>query len=201
MTSVSSSGGMIIQHFDFGVHCQGQDIYTGTTYFGFFTESALKNQVGITTAELFTGESTRPSFVIPEITAPEYRMVDTVDVLGDDFIEGHIDVDKSAWFFQAHFHEDPVWPGSLGLEAFLQLLKVFATERFNLDDSARFMTCPLGHQHHWTYRGQVLPTDERVTVQAKIKEVRDHTIVADGFLVVDGRVIYQMNAFALAVQP
>ena len=27
------------------------------------------------------------------------------------------------------------------------------------------MTFPLGHQHQWTYRGQVLPTDARVTVQ------------------------------------
>ena len=35
-------------------------------------------------------------------------------------IVGSIQVDPNAWFFKAHFLQDPVWPGSLGLEAFLQ---------------------------------------------------------------------------------
>jgi 3-hydroxymyristoyl/3-hydroxydecanoyl-(acyl carrier protein) dehydratase len=35
---------------------------------------------------------------------------------------GRIAVDPSFWFFKAHFFQDPVWPGSLGLESFLQLV-------------------------------------------------------------------------------
>ena len=46
------------------------------------------------------------------------------------FVAGSTTVDPGAWFFQAHFHQDPVWPGSLGLESFLQLLKVVAVERW-----------------------------------------------------------------------
>ena len=42
---------------------------------------------------------------------------------------GAIAVDPGAWFFQAHFYQDPVWPGSLGLESFLQLLKFVAFHR------------------------------------------------------------------------
>ena len=34
----------------------------------------------------------------------------------------------TSWFFQAHFYQDPVWPGSLGLESFLQLLKYVGVE-------------------------------------------------------------------------
>ncbi len=45
---------------------------------------------------------------------------------GLGFIRGTTDVNADAWFFKAHFFEDPVWPGSLGLESFLQLLKVVA---------------------------------------------------------------------------
>ncbi len=60
-------------------------------------------------------------------------MVDRIDAYVSDggphglgFVAGSKRVDPSAWFFQAHFQGDPVWPGSLGLESFLQLLKVVA---------------------------------------------------------------------------
>ena len=56
-----------------------------------------------------------------------------------------------------------------------------------------------GQEHSWVYRGQILPGDEKVTVQASITEVDDETrcLKADGFLSVDGRIIYQMGDFAL----
>ena len=49
------------------------------------------------------------------------------------------------------------------------------------------------------YRGQVLPGDRRVTVQAVVTAVddRQRRLQADGFLAVDGRIIYQMNDFTL----
>ena len=43
---------------------------------------------------------------------------------------GTIAVDPEFWFFKAHFYQDPVWPGSLGLESFLQLLKYAAWQRW-----------------------------------------------------------------------
>jgi len=53
-------------------------------------------------------------------------MIDDVECLLSDggphnlgFIRGITHVDPNAWFFKAHFFQDPVWPGSLGLEAFL----------------------------------------------------------------------------------
>lgn len=57
----------------------------------------------------------------------------------------------------------------------------------------------MGDLHRWTYRGQILPTDRLVTVRAVVTEVDDvrRWIKADGFLDVDGRVIYQMNDFTL----
>ena len=53
--------------------------------------------------------------------------------------------------------------------------------------------------HAWVYRGQVLPTDSTVTVVLEVTDA-DPTarrLTADGFLVVDGRVIYQMTGFTL----
>ena len=53
--------------------------------------------------------------------------------------------------------------------------------------------------HSWTYRGQVLPTDREVTVLLEVTKADDanRQLTANGFLTVDGRVIYQMTDFTL----
>jgi ABC-type tungstate transport system permease subunit len=84
----------------------------------------------------------------------------------------------------------------------MQLLKVVAQQRWGEGNSGGeydFQCMALGQQHSWLYRGQILPSDERVTVQAVITHINDEEkqLVADGFLSVDGRIIYQMNDFAL----
>jgi 3-hydroxymyristoyl/3-hydroxydecanoyl-(acyl carrier protein) dehydratase len=138
------------------------------------------------------------------------RMVDRIDSLILDggpknlgFVTGSIEVDPSMWFFAAHFHQDPVWPGSLGLEAMLQLLKVVAVSRWDLGPDAVFATMPIGHRHRWIYRGQVIPTNTLVEVQATVTSVDDErqTLIADGFLCVDGLTIYEMRDFALSARP
>jgi hypothetical protein len=85
------------------------------------------------------------------------------------------------------------------LESFQQLLKVVAAKRWGVGAGARFESIGLGDPHRWTYRGQILPTDDLVTVRAVVTAVDDarRWIKADGFLDVDGRVIYQMNDFTL----
>ena len=57
----------------------------------------------------------------------------------------------------------------------------------------------LGRPHAWTYRGQVLPTDREVTVLLEVTAADDaaRRLTANGFLTVDGRVIYQMTDFTL----
>jgi hypothetical protein len=62
----------------------------------------------------------------------------------------------------------------------------------------------LGRKHTWQYRGQVIPTNTQVRVQAVITKVEDGptpVITADGQLAVDGRVIYAMKDFALRLVP
>ena len=127
---------------------------------------------------------------------------------GLGLVVGRIAVDPSAWFFEAHFVQDPVWPGSLGLESFLQLLKYVAWKRWGgtgipacvQTAQAGMPVLPKsGSAHSWVYRGQVLPTDREVTVILEVTEADDsaHRLKANGFLTVDGRVIYQMIDFTL----
>jgi len=188
-------------------------IYEGTTYFGFFAKAALENQVGMLQAKVpYLNKqqlvSSKPD-ILPHdapFPAPMMRMIDRIDgyvpnggskKLG--LIQGRIKVDPGFWFFQAHFYQDPVWPGSLGVESFLQLLKYVAWKRWNSAPAGGWQTVALNAPHSWTYRGQVLPTDTEVTVVLEVTAANDSAkaLTADGFLVVDGRIIYQMQGFTL----
>jgi PfaB family protein len=65
LTKVAEAGAMIIEHFDFKV-LQGQhDVYTGNTYFGYFTREALAEQAGIRgAAEKAYSPNEHPTFNI-----------------------------------------------------------------------------------------------------------------------------------------
>ena len=218
ITNVSQSGGMIIQNYELEVRCDAGVIYKGDTYFGFFSKQSLADQVGIRDVTPYEPDNASyargTSFPYPN-TAPYpndmMRMVSDVSLFdpqggpdGLGFIRGSTMVDPEAWFFKAHFYEDPVWPGSLGLESLIQLLKVVAIKQWGLDenlDQCGFEVMALNETHHWIYRGQIIPKDEKVTVQAVITEIdQDRKLIrADGFLTVDGRIIYQMKDFALRI--
>jgi 3-hydroxymyristoyl/3-hydroxydecanoyl-(acyl carrier protein) dehydratase len=115
------------------------------------------------------------------------------------------DVDPADWFFQAHFYQDPVQPGSLGLEAMLQLLQVFMRERGRSAGIAhpRFEPFGPGEAVTWRYRGQVLPTHRRVTVEVEVTETgsdaRGWFARADGWLWVDGTRIYEARNLAMRI--
>ena len=47
VTKISSTAGMILQHYEFAVHCRDGLVYDGNAEFGFFHPSALAQQVGI----------------------------------------------------------------------------------------------------------------------------------------------------------
>ena len=216
MTNVSSSGGMIIQHYNYTLtDVAGQILYQGSTYFGFFTKQALTNQVGLRDVTLYQPSSDEiasgTSFPYPqEVPFPDtqLRMVDHIDLFVADggpyglgFIRGTKTVKPEEWFFNAHFYQDPVWPGSLGLEAFLQLLKVVVVKRWGWQPGNQFETMVPDHPHQWTYRGQVIPTDQQVTIQAVITALDDSQrfVEAEGHLIVDERIIYHMQNFTIKV--
>ncbi len=215
LTEVSHSGGMIIERFDMRMTDDQGVVFEGDTYFGFFSAESLAEQNSMREAQRYEpteAEITQAvSFDYPtEAPHPDesFRMLANIDVLlreggphGLGFVRGSIHVDPEAWFFKAHFMQDPVWPGSLGCESFLQLLKAYATDRWHVDADAAWRTNGLGREHNWTYRGQVLPTDGKVEVEAVITEVDDDArrVIASGYLAVDGRTIYRMGDFSVEI--
>ncbi|WP_282754861.1 beta-ketoacyl synthase N-terminal-like domain-containing protein [Desulfuromonas thiophila] len=215
LTRVSSSGGMIIQGYDFCVHDQQGPVYQGETLFGFFTAAALANQVGLRTAQpcLVSAKEQASGAPFDYPSQPPFpdqqlRMLDRIELFcpaggpaGAGWIRGSKQVDPQEWFFAAHFYQDPVCPGSLGLESFLQLLRVIAAHHWGEEAAGNLQLTSAPHQ--WSYRGQIIPTNRQVRVEACI-EALDHQrqeLCASGLLSVDGKIIYQMQQFHCHCQP
>jgi acyl transferase domain-containing protein len=210
MTRASRSGGMIIQHFDFRVTHEQRSVYEGNTYFGFFTKASLAAQAGLQGVDIPRLPEAGPADAWTMAGRPGFPqgmilMLDEIVGLslsggphGLGWARGRKVVNPEEWFFKAHFFQDPVWPGSLGVEAFLQLLQALAMARWPLDIQA-FESCALGRPHQWIYRGQVIPANREVLVEAVVTEIDEkrRIIQADGFLSVDGLAIYQMKDFAV----
>jgi 3-hydroxymyristoyl/3-hydroxydecanoyl-(acyl carrier protein) dehydratase len=228
MTDVSKAGGMILQDFDMEVLTNGHVAYKGHTNFGFFTTQALSKQVGIRNSK-FSGytlsdpaakQAKAYSFKDEAPLTPDdkntdkntgmpskaLRMIDEIELLSLDaglYDKGYVKaikkVDPLEWFFDAHFYQDPVCPGSLGIESFLQMMRFFLVKKFNIDPSAYAPQMAMDQSHEWIYRGQIIPSNKKIEIHAHIKDVclekDDISITADGALTVDGICIYEMMDF------
>jgi len=231
MTRASEAGGLIVQSFDLWMGSGDKPLYEGQTTFGFFPPESLARQLGVRDAAQRTwtpegrGRVTRLADQHPltpedprtdpgrplDLPGRALLMLDQVEWIPDGgpkglgYLAGTRRVDPGEWFFKAHFYQDPVIPGSLGLESFLQLLKVAALEIWpECADTHRFECILTGEPHTWIYRGQVIPTNRMVTVEACLTERRDGpepVLKADGFLRVDGLPIYEMRDFGIRLVP
>ena len=163
-------------------------------------------------APLEPNDTTTVAHAAAAMPARAWRMIDEIDLYVPDggphglgYVRGIKHVNPDEWFFAAHFYQDPVWPGSLGLEALLQLLKVAALKHWpQYVNTHRFQPIAVGAPHKWAYRGQVLPTAQRVTAEVAITRIADNpepTIWGSGFLTVDGTTIYEMTDFSTRLVP
>ncbi len=222
LKSVSNAAGMIVESFE--VHCYVGDVevYTLDTVFGFFPRESLANQVGIVATDEERARLAEPSDVrydivgrdfgarAPALPGAKLMMIDRITglwptggVAGLGRVRAEKDVDPNEWFFKAHFYTDPVQPGSLGLEAMLQALMVFMADRRMGEGLARPRFEPIGISTRlkWKYRGQVVPRNKIVAVDLDIVEIqrdeRGVTVVANGYLWVDGLRIYGAEGMAM----
>ncbi|MCU7938436.1 MAG: hypothetical protein KZQ64_14095 [gamma proteobacterium symbiont of Bathyaustriella thionipta] len=127
---------------------------------------------------------------------------------GGKFGKGYVHslkvIDETDWFYPCHFYKDPVMPGSLGVEAMIQSLQVFALQQ----DLGKDLNNPrfglVEDEAKWTYRGQIIPDNEQMTLEVHIKEIRKVAgrvdIVADGNLWKDGLRIYSVENIGLSLQ-
>ncbi|MBO2450945.1 hypothetical protein J4573_27875 [Actinomadura barringtoniae] len=216
LMKATKAGGAIL--LDFAVECRDaadRPVLTADAAFGFFTPDALDRQQGLP-----TGPEDRARIATPgnRCVAPtlgsRLQMIDRITgywpdggAAGLGRLRAEKDVDPREWFFKSHFFEDPVQPGSLGIEAMIQLLRHSMLERGLADGvnscGERFEAVRTGHEITWTYRGQVLPTSGLVTIDLEVTELgADDSgpfAVADAWLWVDGVRVYEVRALGTRI--
>jgi len=233
LLSTTMAGGMIVQNFTFELLVDDQPFYVGKAVFGYFGADALANQLGIDNGKIthawFVDNKT-PSHQIERLDLtdkglalfhapadkPHYRLageqlnfVDTVSIVEGGgkaslaYIYGERTIDASDWFFRYHFHQDPVMPGSLGVEAIIELLQTYALkndlgQQFN---HPRFVA-PLTNVV-WKYRGQITPENKQMSLDVHITDIisTDHELrlVGDANLSKDGLRIYEVKDIVLSI--
>ena len=112
--------------------------------------------------------------------------------------EKRIQIDD--WYFAAHFHQDPVMPGSLGLQALEQILKA---EAGRIWPEVGAWVMREGLEHRWTYRGQVTPQASATQYALHLKSI-DHEhrrLAGEGWLACDGLPIYHVDDLCLRPWP
>lgn len=227
LTRYSRVGEMTIVFFR--VECDGAagPVYSFDTSFGFFSPGALANQVGLTATDADRARLREPSdthidlrdepedlfHTQPRLAGGRLRMLDEVTGLwptggeaGLGRIRGRQEIDPDAWYFKAHFYQDPVQAGSLGIEALVQLLRAFSRLSGLGSDIAhpRFEPVALNEALVWKYRGQVVPTNREVVTELEITAVETAAdgavkVAAKGSLWVDGLRIYEVENLALRI--
>lgn len=196
LTSVSASGGMIIVAFDVRCAVGAREVYTLKTVFGFFPRAALTTQAGLPRSDLHEALLRRVPNAARELDETSMlRMIDRVDGLWPEAIRACKRVDAGEWFFKAHFFQDPVQPGSLGVQAMLQALEQWL--RLTRGASAGAVAPLLGREHTWKYRGQVLPHHGDVVITLQVTEPGSDCAIADASLWVDGERIYEASGIGL----
>ena len=106
---------------------------------------------------------------------------------GKGQIRAELDIEKSNWFFDCHFKNDPVMPGCLGLDGFWQLIGFFLSW---IGGKGRGRA--LGVKE-LKFKGQVRPYHKKVTYIIDLKRVVKRPVFmawANAILQVDGRDIY-----------
>jgi acyl transferase domain-containing protein/3-hydroxymyristoyl/3-hydroxydecanoyl-(acyl carrier protein) dehydratase len=215
LTKASILGRMTIQHYEFKTTQNGQTVYEGVTHFGFFDPENLARQKGLKTEPSLAKALDRPPNLtsIPYPLGPawpqeKWRSIEELLLEAGDNrrIWAQSPVTPEAWFFQAHFPNDPVWPGSLGLEAFFQAAKYLAVKRYYPEDPLKYagsFTAPLvGRKHGWLYRGQIPPSAKLMSLGLLVTKSDPHNqiLTFNGLLNVDGLTVYQVDNFTVALR-
>lgn len=232
LLSTVMAGTNIIQSFSFELSTDGIPFYEGKAVFGYFKGDALKDQLGLDNGKVtqpwhvtkgisadhqvnLLDKQVR-HFNAP-ISQPHYRLaggqlnfIDTVEIVDNGGAEGlgylyaERTIDPSDWFFQFHFHQDPVMPGSLGVEAIIETMQTYAISK---DLGAGFNNPKFGQilsDIKWKYRGQINPLNKQMSMDVSITSIKDidgkKVITGNASLSKDGLRIYEVTDIAICIE-
>lgn len=100
---------------------------------------------------------------------------------GKGYAEAQMDISPNDPWFWCHFLGDPVMPGSLGLDAFLQLTGTWSFFSASIYGRARAL------DGNYAYNGQVFPFNKRIYYRMDVNKLlkKKRLLFFDGHLAVD----------------
>lgn len=157
--------------------------------------------------KLFKAPADKPNY---HLAGDQLLLLDQLKIVkdGGKYNKGYVHASKIVntydWFFTCHFYQDPVMPGSLGVEAILQAMQTFALQQNLGKDfkSPKFVQLD-NHKTNWKYRGQILLGVENMHCEVHFKTIEQRgdtlAIIGDAFLWNEGTRIYQITDLALGI--
>lgn len=219
LTSISEVGGLVIESFRNQSYVGDELVAEIDTCFGFFPQEALVNQKGLKVLpEDQTRLNTPDNFsedlsLLPahyfggtaRLPRGKWRFLDrltcwqpTGGKRGKGYLRGERDIRCSDWVFKAHFFQDPVQPGSIGVESLVQLLQAYLllTHRDKAFTQPVFEPIRIHEMTEWHYRGQVTPVRDLITLELEVTEEgqdeHGYYAEAEGYLWTGGLKIYHV---------
>jgi 3-hydroxymyristoyl/3-hydroxydecanoyl-(acyl carrier protein) dehydratase len=220
------SGKQIIQKFDFQLTTGSQVVFEGNSVFGFFPPEAMAAQLGrdggqetlplfeqagrgllegkliaLPDDRLLQGSQDRPYYRLP---SGHFSLLKEVYFSpkggrnGLGYIYANQPVNGSDWFYACHFYQDPVMPGSLGVEAILEAMQAFALDQDLGRElrNPRFDLVP-GRSMTWKYRGQILQSARMMKLEVHLTRLERSAgqvlILGDASLWADRIRIYELK--------
>jgi 3-hydroxymyristoyl/3-hydroxydecanoyl-(acyl carrier protein) dehydratase/malonyl CoA-acyl carrier protein transacylase len=217
LLSTSKLQNVIIQEYSFELSSRGKIFYQGKSSFGYFPLPMLLNQSGLDGNQRIAPwmdtnlkDGTWVKFSSPSVNSqkpeqpgiPEIKQT-WISPAGGNYQKGYIFSEQiippNSWFYEAHFYQDPVMPGSLGIETIAQAIVKSAPE-LRLPENKHWRIKP-GTRINWKYRGQITRDVKGIKFDFHIKDIihGDHgwQIIGDGNLWKEDVRIYQVTDLSL----
>jgi 3-hydroxymyristoyl/3-hydroxydecanoyl-(acyl carrier protein) dehydratase len=113
-------------------------------------------------------------------------------------------MNPDAWYFTCHFYQDPVMPGSLGVEGAMQAMQLFAlhTDLGRPFTSPHFEVLP-DYDLTWKYRGQIVRDVAEWSLEVHITHIEQTSgqviVMGDASVWRAGLRIYEIRQLGLRI--
>jgi 3-hydroxymyristoyl/3-hydroxydecanoyl-(acyl carrier protein) dehydratase len=223
------SAGIIIQFFTYSLQIDELVFFQGQATFGYFPAVTMASQLGLDGGKSVlpwirnnmppqadglaglppSGNGLLVTSLIPSSQPPLDHLDELVALpAAGRYDKGYLYARKRIhpddWYFRCHFLDDPVMPGSLGIEAILKALREYAGKVYTSTGSAPVPRIhPVKTPLAWRYRGQIRPHQVLLELEVHITQVIDDastvTVSGEASLWIDEIRIYEMSPASVTI--